>query len=761
MRKSKSFARSRLAVAAGLSTGAVAAALLVAPTVAFAAVSINKSVAAPTDVVTVTDTTASPFTATTSVIELQTTTCNAKYQTPTTAILAPAISSPGSQTTSVVSFVVPAAAAGTNGQLKKWNICVYGGTVAGTSPLQNLVTSGSAANNWTLLVGYVPTTTPTFGLTGGGDTIKITPQDGQAIFTGVTTVGAAFTASADCPSTYTATPANLTATVTKSTTDNTATLTTPAGLASTTGAMSAYQLCLYNGAATSSALISQATFNVGQLALSQTTGPWGGLNGLNITSPNQFLAGNDTPGVIFNSAACAGTYSTQAVQAAGTTNASSNIGAVSVSTANTRKVTDSRLAVTVPALFATAPFGGNSTWNLCVYADQGSGALIASAPYTLTTVPSTSAVSPKAGPALGGSKIVVTGTALPTDGSMLTATLGGVALTNIVVLSSTAFSAVTPQHAPANNVALVITTAAGSHTLPGAYTFTPALKVAPNTAPSNKAVDIVVNGVGFQSANWQTSLLTGSHIVLVRGTYDPSTVSANRANPPIAECGNVLVLSDNEAICKLDLTKRLKADGSDYLAASAPATVTGTGSTTAGSRVLTDTAGTGFTQDMVGTNVTDAAGNVPAGTTVVRYISAGTVLMSANATGTLATGDVTFSPNLVRTGFTVTTTATSSPNFTVSAGLLASDVDKLLVATGLTADKISSYTSSTAGALTSNASAIVTAAAGSIYQSSLPVPEGAYNLIYVSNTAVGANGSDATYQQSSISSASTFTVSSF
>ncbi|GIM97775.1 IPT/TIG domain-containing protein [Paractinoplanes toevensis] len=752
MRKSKSFARSRLAVAAGLSTGAVAAALLVAPNAAFAAVSISKTIAAPTDVVTVTDTTATPFTAATSVVELQSTACNAKYQTTSASVLAPTIS--GTQTTSVVAFVVPTAAAGANGQLKKWFVCVYAGNTVGTSSLQNTVTSGANANNWTLSVGYVPTLSPAAGITGGGDVVTITPQASYPIFTGVTTVGAIFASGTECPAAYGTPTANTTATVTKNA-DGSATVTTPAGVTSTTGLMSPYQVCLYNGAAGSSTLISQAAFNAGQLQLSQNTGPYGGNNGLNITSPNQFLAGVDTPGVYFQSIACQATYTTPAGIAAGG-NGGSVVGGVAVAANKTRKLTDSRLAVTVPPLFTNAP-DASQTWNLCVYNGQTVGsALIASGMYTLTTVPSATGVSPKAGPALGGSKIVVTGTALPIETGKITATLGGVALTDITPINATAFSAKTPQHAPANNVALVLTTDAGSFTLSNAYSYTAALRVSPNTAPNTKAVDVVVNGVGFQSANWQTGLLTGSHFVLARGSYDPSAVSANRANPPVAECGNVLVLTDTEAICTLDLTKRLLSDGSDYAASVAPVAIATSGST-AGSRVLTDSAH-GFTNALVGTVVTGT--NIPAGTTVARYIDVDNVLLSNNATGT-GTITATFSAPSIRS-LTVTSTGTGSKVVTATAGTFAAtDVGKTLAVAGMTADTIATYTDSTHVELTSNASALVTGAAADVLSLTLPVPEGAYNLTYVSNTAVGANGSDATYIQSMISSGSTFTVSSF
>jgi hypothetical protein len=757
MRKSSPSTRARMATAAGLTTGAVVAALLVNPTAAFAAATVTPTVAAANTVVTITED-GTPFTAGVgaagSRVQLLTTagaTCAATIQTVSTTILTATITT---STTSSVPFTLPTGAtAGTNGQAKRYTACVYG-TGSGTP---DNARQGSASG-YPVLVGTAPTIAPALGTTGGGNLVTVTAGLGGPIFTGVTSIGAVFSTTT-CPATVGTPATGTSATVTK-VSDSVATLNVPNGVVSTAANPTTYFLCLYNGATSAGTLISAVTYLASQLALSQTTGPYQGGNGLNITSPNQFLAGIDDPGVVFMAAACDTKY-----EESSTANT-----IAPVATANVRKLANNRLAATVPTLLSSAPVSA-TTWNVCIYngAVDESSDLIASNPYSITTVQASTGITPKAGPALGGSRIVVTGTAFPTTPGAITATLGGAPLTDITPINATAFEATTPQHAPANNVALVVTTAAGQHILTNAYSFTSALTVTPNTAPNTRAVDVIVNGVGFQSGNWNTgNLLTGSHIFLVDGVYNSSeTVPATstlRANPPVADCANILVLSDNEVICNLNLAKRLNAAGTAVLAPPTPIAAANTASigTTVGSRIVIGAAST-FTEESIGMVLNEPTNaNIPPGTTIVDVLSDTTAIISANATGALDPIIVNILPPIAKS-FTATTTVTNT-TFTASAATFTSaDVGRYVVHAGVPiGTTIASVTSPTVAVLSTSVG--VTASgpgAASLHSPYLPVPEGAYNLQYVSNAALNAVGSDPSYVQSMVSSVSTFTVSSF
>ncbi|GAA2895139.1 hypothetical protein Acy02nite_39650 [Actinoplanes cyaneus] len=779
MRKSKSRSKARLAAAAGLTTGAVGAALLAAPTAAFAAVTVSPPVVAVGGRVTITDTDGVTFvtgstTAANRVMILTapgTTTpvCAATIPVASTTILTATVAE-SSNVTKTVTFDMPiGATAGTSGQAKRYVACVYD-TVGGTTARHG------AQNGYSVNVGTVPTLNPALGLTGGGNTVGVTAS--TSIFSGVTTVGGQF-ATGECPATYGTPAAGLSTTVTK-TGDAAASVTVPSGVTSTASTPTPYNLCFYNGAAATSLLISGALYSASQLSLSQTIGSWQGGTSLDITSPNPFLAGVDAPGVLFTSAASCptdydydtGTYKYPAAD-------------------KVRKVSNNRLAIATPTLFyadqptmtaaATAAGSSSVPWNMCVYngtvdnGDATSSDLVASNPYRVTTIQTATGISPKAGPALGGSLITVTGTNFPTEPGAITASLGGSPLTDITPISSTAFTARTPMHAPTNNAALTVTTAAGSYTMPTqGFAYTSALVTNPKTAPNTRAVDVVVNGVGFESATWGATLTTGAHIFLGKGPYSNAAVGGGtaRANPPVADCGKVLVLSDTELVCKLDLTKRLNAAGDAVLASAPKFGAALTIGTTTGSRVLTAAAAT-FDQTDVGKAVVDtavlASQKIPAGTTIQSVVSDTEAIMSNPASGTVAN-----SATIVITGTnyrTAAMTTSSGANSLAAAGtgndvILTTDVGKWISGAGILPASIVARTSGTVGALTDVAAAAANATASAtvttvITSGNSVVPEGSYNLQYVSNAALNSVHTDPAYVQSSISSNSTFTVASF
>jgi hypothetical protein len=749
MRMSRNKARARLAARAGLMTGVVGAALLVAPQAALAANVVKPLIADVGSKVTITDVDTDPFTANTSKVLLSTgTTCPAYPSAFSTTILDTVTT--GSNTTEVVEFTVPSGTAGLNGQAKKYLACVY----PTTTPAVAATTSAP------VYVSALPTANPAFGATGGGNEVTVTAaSDSAAVFTNVTTVGAVFTSST-CPTAYGTPAATMTTPVTK-VSNSEVTLTVPSGVTTVT-APTDYSICFYNGVGSTSAVISRAAYRVSLVSLSQVIGPWGGGNGVNITSPASFLAGVTQPGVVFEPAASTCPVNYVITSTPGTQ--------VTAPSASVRRLSDNRMALTVPALLGLAPANdAEASWKMCIYSGEsvGSSTVIASTSYKVTIVPAATGVTPKAGPALGKSRITVTGTNFPIESGKITATLGGAPLTEITPITSTAFTAITPMHAPASNVTLVVTTESGSSQLNNAYTYTSALVVSPNTAPNTRPVDVIINGVGFQSASFNpdpASFTNGAHIYLVKGVYSGSENGAQRANPPVADCGNVLVLSDTEAICNLPLTRRLNLAGTALATVSAPAAPAVSIDTVAGSRVIT---GTGLDAEDVGLVIYEASPTgFTVGTTIVDVLSATKAVVSNTA---LATGTQTVAlyPALDRS-ITVTTVNTNASVTVTSGTVSAADIGKYVIAPGVpVGTKIGTVPTSTSftlvqadGTTPEPATASATVAAD-IHLTTVPVPQGAYNLTYVSNGTLGAVGTDPTYVQSLISSPSTFTVAPF
>lgn len=760
MRKSKSRLTTRLAMAAGLTTGVVGAALLVAPTAAFAVVAVDRPIVPVNGLVTITDTGATfsvggPGTAASRVQVLTaapaTGACAASMPVVSPTILASDITTGGNlneSTANTVKFRMPAAAvANANGQAKRYVACVY--------DTDSTAREGSA-NGYPVWVGTPPTLSAGFGPSGGGNNVGFTTS--TPVFTGITTVGSQFTTAVECPSTLGTPGTGLSGTVNRIG-DSSVSVTVPTAVTTATTGPTPYLMCLYNGTGTSAVLISAAEYTVAPITLSQYTGPWGGLNGLNITGATDLFAGMDTVGVVFRVASCGSTYSTATTP--GTI--------MTVALSDVRTLGAARVALTVPALHSTAP-GSATDWNVCLYNGtvDASSPLIATIPYTATTVHAASGITPRAGSALGGSRIVITGAAFPTTAGQITATLGGTPLLNITPISATAFSAVTPAHTPANNVALVVTTSAGQHTLPNAYSYTAALKVEPNTAPNTRAIPVIIRGVGFQSSPFQSpgDLQVGAQFYLVEGTYSSADLGGGdgRANPPVTTCNNVLVMSDTEAICTLNLHRRLDVTGEAQIAAYVPAAAVAMADlrTSLGSRIITATSDV-FTKEREGMILAETSNvSIPAGTTIVDVLGPRIAVMSAAAITTDNDGfSAAWQTPVHRPSVTMTTTANA--NVTAAVGTFTqADVGKVPVGSNFTAGTYILSVGADGGSVVLSANA---ASAGlttvPLYHRYAPVPDGAYNLTYVSSGATGAVVSDPNYVQSQVSSGSTFTVSSF
>jgi len=109
-----------------------------------------------------------------------------------------------------------------------------------------------------------------------------------------------------------------------------------------------------------------------------------------------------------------------------------------------------------------------------------------------------------------------------------------------------------------------VTTAAGTQTLASAYTYSNGLGISPNTAAaatstSVNPVYVDVLGAGFSGYTFGSSA-TQARVWLVNGRYDPGTATSNSGSPattwpngPTAECTGVIVISDTELICSMNL----------------------------------------------------------------------------------------------------------------------------------------------------------------------------------------------------------------
>ncbi|MEV6343858.1 IPT/TIG domain-containing protein [Actinoplanes sp. NPDC051851] len=730
---------------AGLVAGLATAAVLVAPQLALAgAGTVTPSLVAPGGTAKLAD---SALTATTTIVLATAASCPNTYPTAGANGASPwPATTQGAPSGGAITFTLPSAVvAGTGGVIRSYLVCAYAGS---TSTSAQLSTS-------TVNVGVAATASPIFGPSGGGNTVTVTGGANNTIFTGVTAPGALLSTTA-CPSAYGSTPA-LAAPVTRIS-DNSASLTVPTG-ATSSGGMTPYNICLYGGTTATSALLSLATYTVSVAVPSPASGPAGTASapGILVTASSPIFTGLSSVGASFSlGGSCGAVYNAVSTAPASQTN---------VPATAARRMSNTRIAVTPPSLATN-----DSTYQLCVYnGNTGDGttgaALIASTLYSTTTVQTLSAVTPSAGPAAGGNQVTVTGTGFPTTAGSITATLGGVPLT-VTPVSRTAFTAIVPGRAPGGNVALVVTTTAGQATLQSAYSFLASVTSSPNTAPNTAAtVDVVIDGSGFQSATWNSGSLGGAHLYLVEGTYNGAGVGTNkygaqgRANPPVQECTAVLPLSDTQAVCSLQLNRRFNGAGTGVLS---PAARTTQLTTTSGSRVVNFL--NGVSRLDIGTSVVSSW--VPPNTVIVDVWNGTTALLSAAPT----INGVDMYATLVPASSSRSTTLTGLTSGSTSAtGLTSADVGATVVFTDYSSSSTVSTTVDSVSASTGVATLhdpvtiTETTATVQVYQplTYLPVPNGVYQMTYVSNGRADASGSDQDYNQSVLSSSSVFTVAPF
>jgi hypothetical protein len=378
MRKSRSTTRTRL-LAAGFTSSAVVAALLGAVPAQAAALDSLSSTIGPTGV-TLTATKSSAFTgAAVGALFSETSSCPTAYPATMGAGQTAASSAAKGGTTSTMTIGVPTTlTTGTNGAPKPYYVCTYTGTTAAT--LTTLVSD-------TTTYSVIPTVTlaPGGGPAGGSTTVTATAAATTPILTSVTAPGVTFNINA-CPATY-GDASNVPAASVTRTGNASVSAVTPGSLAGT-AASTFYNTCIYDGPLSGSSLIGvsvkpfEATLPI--LTLTPAVGPFAGLNSITATGAVDFLLGVTAPGVLFTTGtACPTTW-----PASGTTYAAGPpiVNAVIKSANPGRKVSNSRLAVTVPAVPLVN--GLPTPYLTCVYNGtvNATSTVVATAPYLSTIV---------------------------------------------------------------------------------------------------------------------------------------------------------------------------------------------------------------------------------------------------------------------------------------------------------------------------------------------------------------------------------------
>jgi hypothetical protein len=693
---------------------------------------------------------------------------------------------PGANTTwsagsaKTLSVVVPAnlALTATPAQTtSSWYVCVYGGTTPGVSTL----THNTASAAYTIS-GSALTLSTNQGPSAGTPTISATASAGaltaanavefQYVGTGVNAGCAATwqtpTAIAVTGGTQTAGVISVpTANVTLATgTTNKLNIVVPSSLALGTNQQTGrYNVCVYSAGTATGTVVAQTTtpYTVAgaPLALNVNQGPSGGGNGLTATSTATFAAGTTVEFQYAGTGSagyCSPTYVAPASIAVSGTPPVQTAG---VLLAATRVIAPTKLAITVPTALLLTGGQTAASYHVCAYSGStaGTSALLAATagttPYAIAAVSMITSVSPTAGSAQGGTTVTVSGSNFPSD---LTATVGGAAMrVTSVAADGNSFTAVAPAHAPGGPLAISVVTSAGTATKQNAFTYTNGITILSDKfAPNNKltTTDLDVTGTGFTALDFShtdgsTPRSADSHVYLVHGTYDPTVNTTNKTVGPDAECLNVLVISDTELVCQLDLPVGLTAAEALDAAASRSVNLT----TTLGSNTVTATGGGTFSAADVGMPITVPSATEFANTTIASVTDATHAVLTVAGSGVIAgtpTATVGSLPAITGVGVTAN-------SYTITGTFPQGAVGKLATGTGLAPGTVITSVNAGGTSATISMQGLTSTTSSVTLTYPNPVPNGTYTLTIVSNGTVG--GQSATgYTQTVVSSGSTFTV---
>ncbi|MEI8081640.1 MAG: IPT/TIG domain-containing protein, partial [Actinomycetes bacterium] len=158
------------------------------------------------------------------------------------------------------------------------------------------------------------------------------------------------------------------------------------------------------------------------------------------------------------------------------------------------------------SLTCTLPAGSAGAKDVVVTTAGGTATLPGGYTYTTPTpAPTIGGVSPNSGPLAGGTTVTVTGTNL---GGTTAVTVGGNACTSVVVAGDGLSLTCTLPAGTAGAKDVVVTTAGGTATLPGGYTYT-----TPPPAPAETST-----GVGTAVQSVTLPIPAGGSVALVGGT---------------------------------------------------------------------------------------------------------------------------------------------------------------------------------------------------------------------------------------------------
>jgi hypothetical protein len=302
--------------------------------------------------------------------------------------------------------------------------------------------------------------------------------------------------------------------------------------------------------------------------------------------------------------------------AAGATVAFGGAAATNVVVVNSTTITATTPAVNAGAVTVTVTVSGQN------------GSLTNG--YTYVWVPTVTSVSPNNGPPAGGTAVTITGTNFAAGA---TATFGGTAATNVVVVNSTTITATTPAHA-AGSVTVTVTVNGQSGNLTNGFSYVvpPTVSsVSPNSGSTLGGTAVTIAGTNFAAG---ATVTFGSAAATNVGVVNSTTITATT---PAGSVGAVTVMVTNPGSQSGSLT-----NGYTYVVVPTVTSVSPNSGSTAGGTEVTIT-GTNFAAGATATFGGAAATNVVVvnSTTITATTRAGTGTVTVTVTVNGQSGSLT------------------------------------------------------------------------------------------------------------------------
>ncbi len=180
--------------------------------------------------------------------------------------------------------------------------------------------------------------------------------------------------------------------------------------------------------------------------------------------------------------------------------------------------------VSLTQITATAPAGTAGTVDITVTSAGGTSATSANDQFTYIAAPTVSNISPSAGPAAGGTEVIITGTNLM---GASVVKFGSMNATSFTVDSATQITATSPA-GTAGTVDITVTTAGGTSTTGASSQFTyvaaPTISnISPSAGPIDGGTTVIITGTNFTGA---TAVKFGSTDATNYTVVSPTQITA-------------------------------------------------------------------------------------------------------------------------------------------------------------------------------------------------------------------------------------------